>query len=187
GAGVVQLSGGDQYVGHGGLSYRSTAFAYQAALALVLWYRGPGPLERKSVRWLLEGGVVAGALLASGGRGGLVALVVAMVVLPLFAGQIRATVRVIVGAAIGFGILSLLGVSTLSIDRLYPQVHDNRIAIVDQYGSGRGDLFRAGLNLARQNPVTGLGFEAASLGTPGKSTTISTGGGYAVAGGQRAH
>jgi hypothetical protein len=187
-AGLVELSEVDQYVGHAGLSYRSTAFAYQAAISLVLWYWGPRKLGRKSARWLLEGGVVAGALLASGGRGGVIALVVAMVVLPLAAGQIRATGRFILVAAVGFGVLSLLGVSTLSIDRLFPKVHDSRIAIVDQYGSGRGDLFRIGLNLARQNPVTGLGFEAASLNAFDNSATISTGGGgYAAASGQRAH
>ncbi|HJT96244.1 MAG TPA: hypothetical protein VJ777_30555, partial [Mycobacterium sp.] len=186
-SGLLELSDVTQTRGHPGLSYRSTAFAYEAAIVLVMWFWWSSPRQTplRKLAWIVEGVVVGAALLGSGGRGGLLALVVAMLVLPLSAGKVKATLRFTGIAALGLAIVYASGLSTLSIDRLFPTDRDRRIAVQDQYGSGRGDLYRASLAQARENPLVGSGFNDSSL------RALSGGGGPAdgtnatVAGGQR--
>ncbi len=162
-----------QLLGHPGLSYRSTAFAYEAALSLILWHRSGHGKVRTPV-WLLEGAVVAAALLASGGRGGLLALAVAMVVLPLSAGRVKTTVRFVATAAAALAVISTLGLSTLSVERLLPQVRDRRIDVVDQYGSGRRDILQVSIERARQHWIIGAGFEESSVAAFGASASYAT-------------
>ena len=167
---VVNLSIVAQTEGFAGMSSRSTAFSYEAAFALVAWY-WMAPRRRRvgwgRVLWLAEGMTVSMALLASGGRGGLVALVVALVLLPLSAGRLTVGFRFIFCAAAGVAVIAALNIPTLSIDRLIPQARDRRIAVVDQYGSGRLDAYQRGIEVARGNLVFGAGFDAASLGNIG--------------------
>jgi hypothetical protein len=164
--GLVDLSPVSQRLGgHTGLSYRSTAFAYDAALALVFWWsrRGDARGGIRRFTWPLVGGIVASALLASGGRGGLVACVVAFVLLPLAAGETGRAVRFVAYAGAAAVMLSGLGVSALSFERLRPAPLSYERLEQDQYGSGRLDIYRASLREAAKHPIIGGGFEAASL------------------------
>lgn len=186
-ASLIDLSPVEQLTGFAGFSYRSTAFSYQAALALVLWFCGLAQrqLRGRIVCWVIEGLVVSAALLASGGRGGLLALVAAVIILPLSTGQVKTTLRFTAVCSIGVGAVVLSGLSTLSVDRLFESTRDPRLAVADQYGSGRLDLYRVGLGLAREHWEIGSGFEAASLTSSDLRTTQSSGGAASSALAQR--
>lgn len=164
---VLDLSLVVQGEGHAGLSFRSTAFSYEAAFALVAWF-WMAPSRRRSgwarMMWLAEGLTVSMALVASGGRGGLVALVVALVGLPMSAGRLTVALRFVACGLLGAAVGVLLGIPTLSLDRLIPQPNDRELSIVDQYGSGRLDAYERGVKVARENLLLGAGFDAASLG-----------------------
>src|SRR5262249_34826965 len=161
-----------------------TGFSYTAALAIVFWYTA-GAARRLHglwrLGWVLEGAVVSTALLASGGRGGLVAAIAAIIVLPLVAGHPATTLKIGAASCLALAAASWLGLSILTFSRLLPQVRDPRVAVVDQYGSGRLDLLRSNLGLARRNIVLGAGFDAAGISGFGAGQATNTVGRQAVA------
>ena len=188
-AGVSGLSHATQAEGWGGLSYRSTAFSYTAALAIVFWYttrssrRGRSP---RPVLWAAEGLVLGAALAASGGRGGLVAVLAALVVLPMVAGHLAVTLRLVAAGCLALVAVSALGLPLLGLNRLIPTAHDYRISVADQYGSGRLDLYKSNLRRARENLVIGSGFEAAGLRGAGVTGQAVDAGNLPNVGGQTA-
>jgi len=160
-----------QLLGHGGLWSRSTGFSYLAALALAFWRFMPGGRASRwaRARWLFEGGVVFAALLASGGRGGLVAalLVLLTAVFTLAKRYNPAITIAIVGLSVGLAVFS--GAELFSIQRLLDWETKSSI---DEFSSGRLELYRLALSEALEGPLLGRGLEA-GVTPEGATTAIS--------------
>lgn len=150
----------DQFSGHWGLSSRSTAFSYTAALALVLWrWQGPsgGSLAAR-LGHAVEAPIVATALVISGGRGGAVALAVAAVALPLVAGRLREFWLALALISVCVGLALLAGSHATAVSRLYVSGGGESTTFDDRYSSGRLTIYRDTFAEVSEHPLLGQGF-----------------------------
>lgn len=149
-----------QNYGQWGFSYRSTAFSYELAIGLVIWLFATVRSGRHRAAWAVEGGVLVGALLVSGGRGGLVAAVLVLV-LALTSVQVRRRASV---SLLGLSVLTLVAVSTsnsiLSLDRLIGYGGNSTRTLNTDYSAGRLEIFSSAVDAIMRNPVFGSGFDA---------------------------
>jgi hypothetical protein len=161
-SGVITLQGvgttlpfvSDEFAGYGryvGLGANAPLVSFELAVALVLALSVPRALPRLTAQALILVG-----LLVCGGRGGLVALVLAIVVVLAVSKRHRSAAIgvVLVGGTSGL----LLGHSSLSFSTL-ERILDPNEATSD-VTSGRADLLRASLMEFLGNPVFGIGLQA---------------------------
>lgn len=145
-----------QRPGYWGLSYRSTAFAYDAAagVCLLLWPRIVSQ-DRLYLRWASSSaaGIVGTACVISVGRGGVIALAAGLIVGVIGAGcsgpeLFRRHMFRITCSAVGALLILQFMPATLNftaIDRLAEAGVNVDAHAFDEYGSGRADFARKAL------------------------------------------
>ncbi|WP_162794592.1 O-antigen ligase family protein [Nocardioides houyundeii] len=165
----------DQFVGYGryvGFGANAPLVSFELAVAFVLAFLVPRMIPRVFAMTLILMG-----LLVCGGRGGLVALSVALVVVLLLSKRYRKSV-------IGLGVIGLFGGVYLSSSSLSLSTLERFIApgaTSADVTSGRGSLLQASLTEFLNNPFTGTGLESFSnlYGTTPHMALLS----FGVAGG----
>jgi O-antigen ligase len=124
------------------------------------WYLS---LSQRRVEWLWQLYVPLGstAILLTSSRGAFVAALVALVIIPWTLGSLRLRAKAALYAfAVGSLILASNFVPETSLDRL----RSTRADIAAGYFGGRAAIWKAGLEVAREHPLIGVGaggFEAA--------------------------
>jgi O-antigen ligase len=157
----------------GGVDPNDLAMTMVLALPMA-WYLGMTS-ERQLVRWIARGYVVVGvfAVVLTGSRGGMIACLTALTLVPLTLTRLtpgrRATAIVLMGLA---GTVAIANVPQEIIDRFASttsQVEGGSI-------SGRGRIWRAGLTVFAQRPFMGYGtgsFKGAVSPILGEATQVA--------------
>lgn len=147
-----------QNYGLWGFSYRSTAFSYELAIGLMVWLFATVRTNRHRMVWVVEGGILFAALLLSGGRGGLVAVVLALA-LSLTSARVRKRASASLLGLLGAASLAVItSDSILSLDRLLRYGDESTRALNSDYFSGRLDLFSSTADAFVRNIIFGSGF-----------------------------
>ncbi len=140
-AGMVHFAAAvTQQEGFSGLSTRSTALAFDLAIAALVWFWNAR--RRRRLWWLAEGILLSAALIICGGRGGLVALLVTVTAYPIIIRAGRRAVATVLVLATVVAAIVFTGQVPLTVSRLTN--HGENTATYS-YSSGRTDLFRAAL------------------------------------------
>jgi O-antigen ligase len=157
----------------GGVDPNDLAMTMVLALPMA-WYLGITS-ERKLVRWIARGYVVVGvfAVVLTGSRGGMIACLTALTLVPLTLTRLtpgrRATAVVLMGLA---GAVAIANVPPEIVERFASttsQVEGGSI-------SGRGRIWRAGLTVFAQRPLMGYGtgsFKGAVSPILGEATQVA--------------
>jgi O-antigen ligase len=133
------------------------------ALALPMaWYLGlAAPSRRGAWMWQLYVPLGITAILLTASRGAFLAALVALVIIPWTLGHVRLRTKVALYAlAAGSLMLAHRVVPQASLER----IRSTRADIAAGYFGGRGAIWLAGLEVAREHPLAGVGaggFEAA--------------------------
>lgn len=142
---------------------RHMGFAAVCAIATGLMY------ANKRIGMYMLGSVGMLLLVASGSRGGMVATLLAFIVLmALSRAPRKSKIQLIQILPVGIGVLLLIpGIGARIIETFRQRIIEQ--LVVEQYASGRDQLAIVAQDMIRESPIVGHGFGAYNILGPGKA------------------